>query len=88
MKKLIIGKIIKDGYGTCDWCGEKKDGFLSTELKIQCFRLKDNLKLEWLRKKLFGFTELYWVIINKEYEVVTHSKYALICGDCIKQLKP
>lgn len=89
-KKINIYKEIFEGEGTCDFCGERKKGFLSNAIKVD-FRhleLKDNLELEWMKKSIFSFSDMYWATKDKDWEVKNETKYirTLICNDCVKQL--
>lgn len=100
MKKLLIGKVIEESSnGTCNWCGEAKEGFVSDDIKFEVIRLKDNFVLDWFNRrhpmdKLKFFSceckteeqRLYWATRDKEYETATKTMRALICKDCIKQL--
>lgn len=99
MEKLIVGKVIRESKGICDWCGEEKEGFASYyPITLSAVALEDNFELDWFnRKKSDGFKflsmeyktdkqKLFWATESKQYKKIIKNEYALICKDCAKQL--
>lgn len=86
MKKIIIGKTISEDTIKCNFCGEtNKECFVSDNIIVYQPVLKDNMKLEWLKRSMFSNEELFWTI-EPEYEMCTTIIKAGICKNCIKQL--
>jgi hypothetical protein len=91
MTKLIVGKVIEEGHGQCDFCQEEDVyGFLG-EMEVPLAKYKGTVTVidGWEYSKRIGCWDK--VIKGdyrdvKQYEAVTEKVGPLICQNCVNQL--
>ena len=98
MKKVTVKRVIEEGEGICDFCGEPKKGFISQPIEKSYSAIDgDCLDLDWFKKckryeyDFWGNSKTYkerlcWATTDIKYKTGKVYFKSLICEDCIKQL--